>query len=109
MKPYFRVIPRDLFNEAKLLKCLGQLVIESERINGRLVIHHDGDPFNVIQDEGTGDLYCANVCVWLDGRQIRLVTSYNSKENYPMWADVNDDYYQVFNPDGTLHPDFIKL
>lgn len=34
---YLRVIPRDLFNEAKLLKCLGKLYLEAEKSGGARV------------------------------------------------------------------------
>ena len=43
---YNRVIPRDLFNEANLLKCMGQLYLCLEAANLKYVyLEHDGDAF----------------------------------------------------------------
>jgi len=49
---YTRVIPRDLFNEANLLKCYGQIYIEVERMSlpdprAYVEIEHDGGAFYI--------------------------------------------------------------
>ncbi len=43
---YTRVIPRDLFNEAKLLKCIGRLVLLiHDGDHNNISFEHDGEPF----------------------------------------------------------------
>lgn len=70
---YIRVIPRDLFNEADLLKCLGKIVLDIE--DGKLPwlsYHHDGDAFNIVQNESNGAIYCANLQFFARGQTSRL-------------------------------------
>jgi len=112
---YERVIPRDLFNESKLLKCLGQLslLIHNGRDdNGRqtpqgLTIEHDqelGDGFEIDQHAHSGDIYCRNINVRFKGEKIDLCTGLNSREAYPL---IFDDGGDVFNDNGTFADDFI--
>ena len=44
---YTRVLPRDLFNEAKLMKCMGllTLLIHDELIPDCLKFEYDQEPF----------------------------------------------------------------
>jgi len=66
-----RVIPRDLFNEADLLKCLGRLWIkldERRDHKGRMVFYGAGErPFEVEQNPSDGSIHCRNVVFDLDG------------------------------------------
>lgn len=54
---YGRVIPRDLFNEAKLLKCMGQLCLRihnNDNLPAKMSADHDGSPFKIdLMDEGS--------------------------------------------------------
>lgn len=112
---YTRVIPRDLFNEAKLLKCLGQLALtihDGVRIPRSLKIEHDESDdagFRIEQDEGTGALYCSNLECTCNGRLIGLRCHYNSKDAYPLWFILDEEEDRVFNEDGTLSVEFRKL
>ena len=112
---YHRVIPRDLFNEAKLLKCLGRLAL----------LIHDNHPVTVKYDmemelkepqegftayqQADGGLYVGNVAFYIRGEQCPLWTAYNNRDNYPLWCEVHDgtDHVLVFDEDGNFHPDFI--
>lgn len=109
---YQRVIPRDLFNESKLLKCLGfiALHIHNRQYDLPLVMNvkNPKGGFKIEQDQGSGDLYCSNVEFYLDlptPRYIKIATSYNSKENFPL---VYEDTSNVFNEDGKFSDDFLS-
>ena len=60
---YTRVLPGDLFNEAKLLKCIGRLVLlieDRESITG-LTFQFDDAPFNIVQDPSDGSIAIHNI------------------------------------------------
>ena len=48
---YRRVIPRDLFNEGNLLKCLGKLYVQAEYYDEKTITvkQVDDGPFNVFR------------------------------------------------------------
>lgn len=114
---YERVIPRDLFNESKLLKCLGQLALLLHIYEGRwpVSLHHE-DPesgFRIEQDQLTGELECTNLVLTLDisGEIITLGSTYNSKEPYPLNFLSEDEQTsgEVFNDDGSFADEFLKF
>jgi len=105
---YERVIPRDLFNEAKLLKCLGQLSLIIHSNVGiekwRLSIEHDTsnhDGFNIVNDGGSGDIECNNVHVYVAGEEIQLTTGLNSRRAYPLIFESEE------NSIGDIHEGFV--
>lgn len=108
---YLRVIPRDLFNESKLLKCLGQLSliahdgIDSNRNPARFQIEHDGEAFNIEQDPGTGNLYCSNIQLMVRSEAVFVGSRYNSKSPFPLVFGVDEE--PVFNDDGSLSDEFM--
>lgn len=112
---YIHVIPRDLFNEAKLLKCLGQLalfILDRMHVPGGLAINSDTpeDGFQIEQDDNSGALYCSNWECTYAGRLIGLNTPYNSKDAYPLRFVAGDDSEgRVFNDDGTLAAEFLDM
>lgn len=107
---YSRVIPRDLFNESKLLKCLGRLVllIYDGLAPEGLTFKHDGEPFVVEQDLSDGGLFCTTLQVWYRGKPLQLKSPYNSREPYPLLL-VNGDgeEFEVFNGSGNFTPEFL--
>lgn len=106
---YTRVIPRDLFNESKLLKCIGQvcLKIHDNAIKG-LSFESDGEPFQIEQDEMTGNLSIHNIDFYVKGEQVFLVSSYNSKGAYPLYLLTSDDEeIEVFYEDGDFTDEFL--
>lgn len=117
---YTRVIPRDLFNEAKLLKCLGQFaLIAHDGVDSArtafprcITIQHDGEPFEIEQDQDSGELYCSTfrVVVGTHEQELRLVSGYNNRSVFPLMASFDDsDQVPVFNDDGTLSTVFMQL
>lgn len=112
---YMRVIPRDLFNEAKLLKCLGQLALiihDGVGVPRGLALTHDDAEaagFQIEQDQGTGALYCVNLELTLKGQLIALHSPYNSKAAYPLQFILDDNEGAVFADDGTLSDEFRQM
>lgn len=104
---YRRVIPRDFFNEAKLLKCLGAFLIEGERLGIRF--SETGKPFDICQDNSDGSLYVSNYTAWINGVPLALFTSYNSKGNYPLYCGVMSQTVQALDDNGKLTPEMVSL
>jgi hypothetical protein len=104
---YTRVLPRDLFNEAKLLKCIGRLIllIHDGLTPCKMEFGHNGEPFEIIQDVD-GNLSIANVQVLIKGQPVELYTSPNSKKPYPLWYDVDTN---VFDDDGNFSSEFVSM
>ena len=106
---YERVLPRDLFNEAKLLKCLGFLTLHIHdcKISG-INFDFEGDAFEVeLNDNG---LTVSNLRFYLsDGTEINFFTPYNSKSNFPLEAEINYEYTSVFTDSGEYTNEFLEL
>ena len=100
---YQRVLPRDLFNEAKLLKCVGKiaLLVEDGMIPGLSMIQECSDGFKIKQDEASGSIMISNLrFVAEDGEEVYLYTSLNSKEAWPLVMAYDDSEYYPINEDG---------
>lgn len=113
---YQRVLPRDLFNEAKLLKCLGQLalLIHDNKVDGfPLIFHHYADTigFDIDQNPDDGSLFCRNIDLDVGETTIPLFTSYNAKGPYPLYFLNNQEgeIHKVLGDDGSIHPDFLNF
>lgn len=111
---YQRVIPRDLFNESKLLKCIGQVSLlihdgidkAGNRTPEGLTINQEGDAFSIaLHDDGY--LILLNVSIEYLEESLTLGTIYNSKEPYPLYDIVTGT--QVLTDSGTWHQDFLNL
>lgn len=105
---YQRTIPRDLFNEAKLLKCLGQL---SLLIYEGLSLEHDNTEFagfSIAQDERDGSLYCENISLFYCNRLIGLRSPYNCKNPFPLRFILDEDCGNVFDDSGEFSTEFIS-
>ena len=107
---YTRVIPRDLFNEAKLLKCMGRLclLILDNQTPVQMESKDTGEPFKIaLLDEGV--LTITNVEILINDKPYQFQTTYNCKSNYPLFLVHDYCEYQVFNDDGTLNDEFINF
>lgn len=109
---YRRVIPRDLFNEAKLLKCLGRLVLKiHDGMLPDLTFSHDddGEAFDIEQGE-CGELEVTNLHFFTGkGIQVYFHTTYNSKMDYPLLGNIGWDEAYVFDDNGELTTEFKDL
>ena len=87
---HFRVIPRDLFNEAKLLKSLGQLClkIHEGRADPLTVEHEDPEAgFTVALCPISGTLFVRDLWFACNGLPVDFCSSYNDRDPYPLWAE----------------------
>src|SRR6266700_7094188 len=106
---YIRVILRDLFNEAKLLKCIGRLtlLIHDGNTNG-ITVEHDDNPFKIgLLDDGY--LSIKNITFELNGKILLFKSLYNSKNNYPLVLEYNYCEYTIFDETGNYTTEFIEF
>lgn len=96
---YMRVIPRDLFNEANLLKCLGRIYICLERLpRCNVTLESNGQEFRIDQSQCSGAIYCSNVPLL------------NARDPWPLYASLpDDDECEVFTNDGEFTAEFLEL
>lgn len=112
---YERVIPRDFFNEAKLLKCMGHLSLLvhdrmlPEGINIVIKEPSVADGFKIyLQDAGY--LVLINYATRINGHSVIFKTQYNSKSPYPFFVEVAEgEEYEVFDENGNFTADFIEF
>lgn len=110
-----RVLPRDAFNDASLLKCIGKLTMLIEDGFLDLKYEYDGEPFDIRQDESDGSTFVRNITFYLtdaDGRNSRLVghkRPMNSRDNWPLMLYFDGDEYYAFNEKGEYMPSFGQL
>lgn len=107
---YQRVLPRDLFNEAKLLKCIGRLVIKIHDglAPQGLSFDHKGDPFKIVLLE-EGSLMISNIKFTIGGELLTFQTTYNSKSEYPLFLYRDYTEYAVFDEQGNFDPEFVQI
>lgn len=109
---YMRVIPRDFFNESKLLKCMGFLelaILDRKLPEGiNIEIEDSGDPFEIYLDEIWGILSVSNYPVTVNGETYQFGTTYNSKSNFPFVVIKDDIDIEVFDENGKFTQDFIE-
>lgn len=108
---YYRVCPRDLFNEAKLLKCMGRLCLYI--LDGitpvEMTNSDNGKGFKIgLLDEGS--LTITNLTIKIKGKPYLFKTTYNSKANYPLFLQTEDyEDILVFDDEGNFDADFISF
>lgn len=109
---YERVIPRDFFNESKLLKCMGQLslkILDCKLPDGiKIEIDECGSPF-VINQTTDGRLFLQDYDVTINDIYVSMSTTYNSKDNYPLVCIHDDVETTVFDDAGNFTQDFINF
>lgn len=107
---YTRVIPRDLFNEAKLLKCLGVLTLlihDNQAPKGLKVEQIDNDFKIGLTDDGS--LKTNSLQFTYKNQILDFQTTYNSKSNFPFYCVFDYCEYLVFNENGDLDPEFLDF
>ena len=94
-----REIPRDLFNEAKLLKCMGLLSLRIHDGNTPtpMTLDWNREKFDVRYDID-GDTYISNMTLYVNDEIQEVRCLMNSKDNYPMVFQNNLE--RVFEEDG---------
>jgi hypothetical protein len=107
---YQRVMPRDLFNEADLLKCYGRLWILTERYK-QVELDLIGEYFRIEQDDSDGSLSIFNVTCTINGEPQLLYRPLNSTDTLPLMLMLGDTPINVFtdNQLSDLMLDFIGI
>lgn len=112
---YHRVIPRDLFNEASLLKCYGQLWIALDNSRDHLATLEQADhgAFEILQGLD-GDLSIDNVEFRVGGARYNLTRPLNSRRPWPLYVcgmadDSEFEPVEVFDDNGQLSAEFGQL
>ena len=106
---YYKIAPRDLFNEANFMKCIGQLtLIMHDTYLPSIKFEHDiyrdhGVTFEL--DEYTGGLVLHNMFV-VRGERVTICRPLNSREPWPIYIESDDDYISIFTNDGVLSEEF---
>jgi len=111
---YERVIPRDFFNESKLLTLMGKIADWQNRgmLSDRFVIDHSGDFTPALSE--SGEMYDASTRFYFDGEPVELLMSYNAGKNDPfpftfthqgldLWSE------EVFDENGGMSESFSEI
>lgn len=110
---YIRVIPRDLFNEANLLKCMGQVALIIDNFNNFFpdvkLLPETVDHFHIVQDASDGSIAVDNVQLHVRGKPYRLWRPLNSRRPWPLYLRDGDMEIDVFQEDGTLTPEMSRF
>lgn len=111
LKMYTRVIPRDLFNESGLLKCLGRIYICLETANlPNVELVHDDEAFDIDQNQSTGGLFVNNIQLVAHGITISLERPLNSRAAWSLYATTRDDEeISVFTESGDFTEEMLAL
>lgn len=103
-----RILPRDAFNDANLLKCIGKItmMIEDGEIDC-VSYSYDGEPFDIRQDESDGSTYVNNIqfCT-KSGKPLKHSRPLNSRDAWPLLFILNDNEYYAFSEKGEFLPNF---
>lgn len=108
---YRRVIPRDLFNEAKLLKCLGQLslLIHDGQLP-ELQMDRMGAGFEVALHEAgyltAEGLVIEKIDIVRGNTELWFGTVYNSRQSFPLICFYDWEEIKVFTETGSVSQEF---
>lgn len=111
---YYRVIPRDLFNEAKLLKCLGMLSLKIlDRVSVAKHLKEEtwglDSGFQINQNPLDGAIFVANHDLFCGESNIYLCSPLNSKKVNPLEWHFGDCADSVFDDAGDFSEEFCAL
>jgi hypothetical protein len=99
-----RVLPRDAFNDANLLKCIGMLtmLIEDGAIDW-LQYEYDGQAFDIRQDGASGATFVNNITFSIkDGDYIQHERPLNSRGNWPLVLFIDGEEQEAFDEKGAF-------
>lgn len=115
MSNYQRVLPRDLFCEAGLLKGIGRLWILLDKTRGHnaSIVEEDVPFFDIKQDPASGNIFIANLTFVIDGEDYLLERPLNSREAWPLMTmkkhDEDYEYTEVFDDEGNFSDEMKEL
>lgn len=105
---YFRVLPRDLFNEAKLLKCLGKvsLMVHDELLPFNCTHEDERAGFKIEQNEDDGTISVTNLHFFdNNGTPIYFWHPLNARDKWPLMMEYKGKTYYPFSEKGEWMPD----
>ncbi len=110
---YKRVIPRDLFNEANLLKCLGRvaLLIEDGKAPAGIRLEHatPEQGFEIDCDPSSGDICCTNLTLVTETGRAHIWRGLNSREEWPIFVvHVGSEEIEVLDAAGNFTEEFLQ-
>jgi len=114
-QPYQRVLPRDLFNEANLLKCWGQLELLTMenpvvQIKHNQFLHDNG--FIVHLNDYDCSLEVVNLRLFINSVCYRVFRPMNSRDPYPLMLEIDkdtDEHIEIFTDSGQFSERFNQL
>ena len=117
---YKRVLPRDLFNESKLLKVAGKLVcLIEDRVITNMTYEHDTtftENFIVGQDQSDGAFYLHNLKFYVrfdEGVfELRLHVMQDKEQHWNAYTDCEgftEPEVRVFDEDGHATQEFLEM
>lgn len=109
---YLRVLPRDLFNESNLLKCLGRvaLLIEDGKAPDGMRLEHTNQTggFEIDQNPGSGDLCCLNLMLVTKAGRAHIWRGLNSRDEWPITIGTEDlEDIEVLDGAGNFTEEFL--
>ncbi|MEC7753794.1 MAG: LPD38 domain-containing protein [Bacteroidota bacterium] len=111
---YRRVIPRDFFNESKLITMYSRFAsfYNEGKLPEGFEVNRISDEFEASLSE-EGEMYSGGVEVYYNGEPVTLTMTYNSgkTDRFPLYItqESNDVWgIPVFNSDGELDSEFIE-
>lgn len=70
--------------------------------------HTNGEPFQIaLMDEGS--LTITSIVITIKKIPVLFKTTYNSKSNYPFYAEYKNCDYTVFDEEGQFDSEFLEL
>jgi hypothetical protein len=106
---YIRVLPRDLFNEADLLKCYGQLWILLDGNDSAGFVEEEVSHFDIVQNPADGSLTVQNLTFAIGGKPYNLSRPLNTREKWSLYAERDDEVISVFDDHGNLSDEMEAL
>lgn len=108
---YWREIPRDLFNEAKLLNGLGRLCLLIHDGMGLGIIvefHYNTNAAFIPKLCDDGYLHIPVLRFTKNGNKLIMRSVYNRKHGYALMCQMedNNEEYEVFENDGSFTEEF---
>jgi hypothetical protein len=113
---YQRVLPRDAFNESKLLKCIGKLTLliedglipwlsyEFDQNNYEDAIDERSTGFRIWKNDSDGSIFITNLGIYYrDKKLLNHRIPLNSKAPWPLFfTNRNYEDLEVFDDEGNL-------
>jgi len=111
------VLPRDAFNQAKLLKGIGMLTLYmlDHKFGLHELITYERDPetedqFWILINDSDGSFYVNNIRFFdTNSEEIHFFHPCNAKENHTLCFSYQGESEDVFNEDGSINPKFLEL